>query len=185
MLGFLVILYGLSHVFFGRKIINFTIALSIAVGPAFAVYTEGMKLWKGWEKNVPAVKSICTNGFFENKDNCLKTQEEVDAAEVTRNAKITGMQWAVYGAALLAFIVTFSIVKWCLQEMIPLLLGACVGTCCLPIIAFILWGVILNNPGTASVMTMVALPLGYILGCMFGKRLDRIIRGFMTALIGA
>jgi hypothetical protein len=182
--GFLVILYGLSHVFFGRKIIDFTIALSIAVGPACAVYTEGMKLWSGWKEKVP-IFSKCTGGYFENKDNCLKTQEEVDAAEVTRNAKITGMQWAVYGAALLAFIVTFSIVKWCLQEMLPLLLGACVGSCCLPIIVFILWGVIMNKPGTASVLSMVALPLGYCLGCIFGKRLDRIIRGFMTALIGA
>ena len=127
------------------------------------------------------------------------------------------MAWVgVVVATFLVFFVVFSIVKFCLKHLIPRLVGACVGSCVLPLIAFIIFGLILKkkveatvsgkeensgqeatdgdepgggtqDPGldSAAVYIFMSIPLGYCLGCIFGKSIYKLILAFVTSVIGS
>ena len=95
------------------------------------------------------------------------------------------LKWAVYGGALLAFLAVFFIVKFCLEEFLPLILGAMVGSACLPGIVFVVVGVMMEDYTSAAMYTAASCPIGYIIGCCLGKKLAKFIQGFGTSLIGS
>ena len=95
------------------------------------------------------------------------------------------LKWAVYGGALVAFFAVFFIVKFCLEEFLPLILGALVGSACLPGIVLLVLGVMLGKWTNAAMYTAASCPIGYILGCCLGKKLAKFLQGFGTSLIGS
>ena len=95
------------------------------------------------------------------------------------------LKWAVYGGALVAFFAVFFIVKFCLEEFLPLILGALVGSACLPGIVFVVVGVMMEDYTSAAMYTAASFPIGYIIGCCLGKKLAKFLQGFGTSLIGS